>query len=28
LFLGKTHNLMVYNAYKAVIYTYFLKKYK
>ncbi len=28
LFLGKTNNLMVYNAYKAVIYTYFLKKYK
>jgi hypothetical protein len=28
LFLGKTNNLMVYNAHKAVIYTYFLKKYK
>ncbi len=28
LFPGKTNNLMVYNAHKAVIYTYFLKKYK
>ncbi len=28
LFLRKTNNLMVYNAHKAVIFTYFLKKYK
>ncbi len=28
LFLGKPNNLMVYNDHKAVIYTYFLKKYK
>ena len=27
-FLEKTNNLMVYNAHKAVIYTYFLQKYK
>ena len=28
LFLGKTNNLMVYNAHKAVIYTYFVEKCK